>query len=163
MRLLIKNLAFTILVPGTVASYLPYSIGSRDVALTSLGPRRLILAAPALVAGAAIYLWCLWDFATAGRGTPAPIDPPTRLVVRGPYRYVRNPMYIGVLTVIAGWAALFRSAALLGYAAAVACVFHLVVLLIEEPQLRRRFGAEYDAYCDHVRRWLPGRPFRHAG
>ena len=160
MLLFVKNLAFTILVPGTVAFYLPYAIGTRAHALSPIGPGRLLLAAPLLLIGTAIYLWCLWDFATTGRGTPAPIDPPKELVVRGLYRTVRNPMYVGVLLVIAGWLALFRVWALLAYAAVVWLFFEGFVMLVEEPALRRRFGAAYDAYRRKVRRWWPGRPRR---
>ena len=163
MLLFVKNLAFTVLVPGTVGCYLPYSIGSRGTelgALSVLGPGRLMLAAPAFLVGTVVYLWCLWDFAVTGRGTPAPIDPPQQLVVRGLYRSVRNPMYFGVLTVLAGWVLLFRSRAVLEYALAVAAMFHLVVVFVEEPQLRRPFGPAYEADCRRVRRWLPGAPVR---
>lgn len=158
MLLFVKNLVFTVLVPGTVAFYVPYAIGTRALAPSSIGPVRWLLAAPLLLIGTAIYLWCVWDFATAGRGTPAPIDPPKQLVVRGLYRTVRNPMYVGVLLVIAGWLTLFRSLALLEYAAVVGLFFHGFVILVEEPVLRRRFGAAYDAYRRKVRRWWPGRP-----
>jgi len=158
--LLVKNALFTILVPGTVAFYLPYAIGTRVHTLSSVGPARLLAAAPLLLTGIAIYLWCLWDFATAGRGTPAPIDPPKELVVRGLYRTVRNPMYVGVLLVIAGWLALLPSRALFAYAAVVGAFFHGFVILVEEPMLRRRFGAAYDTYSRKVRRWWPGRPRR---
>jgi protein-S-isoprenylcysteine O-methyltransferase Ste14 len=156
MLLFAKNLLFTVLVPGTVAFYLPYSIGSRHAG--SPEPSALLLAGPLLVAGAAIYLWCLWDFAMTGRGTPAPIDPPTRLVVRGLYRYVRNPMYVGVLTAITGWLVVFRQPAVLAYGLVVATIVGLFVRLVEEPQLRRRFGESYVEYCRHVPRWLPRVP-----
>jgi hypothetical protein len=125
--LLLKNLLFTILVPGTVAFYLPHAIGTRGSALSGVGPGRWLIAAPLLLIGTAIYLWCLWDFATAGRGTPAPIDPPKELVVRGLYRTVRNPMYVGVLTAIT--AAPFRSWTPLGYAIAVGSSMGFVVLV----------------------------------
>ncbi|MGH9932165.1 MAG: methyltransferase family protein [Pyrinomonadaceae bacterium] len=96
-----------------------------------------------------------WDFARFGRGTPAPIDAPKRLIVRGLYRYTRNPMYVGVLTVIVAWALSFRMAALLVYGLAVAACFHLFIILYEERRLRRDFGIEYEEYCARVRRWLP--------
>lgn len=152
---LLKNLLFTVLVPGTVAGWLPYFwiLGGRLPRLTPWAAAGLPLAA----AGLAIYLWCLWDFAVTGRGTPAPIDPPKVLVVRGLYRYVRNPMYLGVLAVIAGWAVTFQSQALVMYCGAVALFFHSAVLLVEEPMLRRMFGAAYDNYCAAVSRWLPRR------
>jgi protein-S-isoprenylcysteine O-methyltransferase Ste14 len=79
-------------------------------------------------------------------------------VVRGLYRFTRNPMYVGVLTVILGIAALHRSPAVVAYAAVVATGFHLFVRLYEEPHLRRVFGAEYEAYCARVSRWLPKPP-----
>ena len=113
------------------------------------------LALGPLVAGTSTYLWCLWDFATFGRGTPAPIDAPKRLVVRGLYRYVRNPMYIGVLLVVIGWALYFASSVLLGYTAAIGLAFHLFVALYEEPALRKAFGAEYERYSSEVNRWVP--------
>jgi len=158
--LFVKNALFTILVPGTVAFYLPYAIGTRGLALSTVGPARLMAAAPLLLIGSAVYLWCLWDFATTGRGTPAPIDPPKELVVRGLYRTVRNPMYVGVLFIIAGWLALFQSWALLAYATVVGLLFHGFVVLVEEPMLQRRYGAAYDTYRRKVRRWWPGRPRR---
>jgi protein-S-isoprenylcysteine O-methyltransferase Ste14/HD superfamily phosphohydrolase YqeK len=160
VRLFVKNLVFTLLVPGSVAFYLPYTIGARATARSAVGPGRWLLAAPLLLIGAAIYLACLWDFATAGRGTPAPSDPPKELVVRGLYRYVRNPMYLGVLVAVAGWVVLFGSAPLLAYAAIVSLLLHGFVVFVEEPGLRRRFGAAYDTYLRKVRRWLPGRARR---
>ena len=105
--------------------------------------------------GAAALLWCVWDFASFGRGTPAPIDPPKKLVVRGLYRIVRNPMYVGGLLVLLGWLALYQTLALGLYALAVALGFHLWTVFYEEPHLRRVFGAQYDGYCARVGRWLP--------
>jgi len=99
----------------------------------------------------------VWDFARFGRGTPAPIDAPKRLVTRGLYRYTRNPMYVGVLTVILGWAVLFRAWALVAYALAVWSCFHSFIILYEEPHLRAQFGKEYEEYRVRVSRWLPGR------
>ena len=161
MALLLKNLLFTVLVPGTVAVLLPWSIAG-DRAPATGWP-----AAPAvalLALGAAVYAWCVWDFASFGRGTPAPLDAPKKLVVRGLYRFSRNPMYVGVLTVILGWAAFFRAPVLVAYAALVAACFQAFVVLYEEPHLRRVFGEEYAAYSSRVGRWLslrpggPGRP-----
>lgn len=105
--------------------------------------------------GGTLYFWCLWGFAVLGRGTPAPIDPPKRLVVRGPYRHVRNPMYLCLLAVILGWSVLFKSLPLLLYALAVGAAFHLFTVLYEEPHLRKVFGAEYEDYLARVPRWLP--------
>ena len=150
--LLVKNLLFTLVVPGTVAVFVPLSIIRGRHPVSGLGfPAGIAL----LTLGAAIYTWCVWDFATFGRGTPAPIDEPKKLVVRGLYRFVRNPMYLGVLTTILGWAALYQTPALLRYAAFVALTFHLVVLLYEEPHLRQVFGADYERYRTSTGRWLP--------
>lgn len=155
MRLLAKNLLFTFVVPGTVAVYLPLSIADGRPA----GPAIAIAAAlVAFALGLAIYAWCVWDFATFGGGTPAPIDAPKKLVVRGLYRAVRNPMYVGVLCCVLGWALLYTSTALLVYALCVFLAFHAFVRLYEEPHLRREFGDEYQAYCARVGRWLPRRP-----
>ena len=153
MTLLLKNLAFTVLVPGTVAVYVPLLLaGERWRAASGAS---LWLGSTALALGAAVYAWCVLDFARVGRGTPAPIDAPRRLVARGPYRYTRNPMYLGVLTVILGWAILLRSLAVAGYGLGVWLAFHLFAVLYEEPRLRREFGAEYEAYARSVGRWLP--------
>jgi len=159
MLLLLKNLLFTFLLPGTVGVYVPLLIASsRPVASGAA----LALAVAVLLLGAAIYAWCVWDFASFGRGTPAPIDPPKKLVVRGLYRYSRNPMYVGVLTVILGWAALFRAAELLAYALVVGSCFQLFTILYEERYLAREFGSEYEEYCARVGRWLPRLPGRRA-
>src|SRR5882757_4523397 len=109
MLLLVKNVLFTILVPGTVAIFIPVRVFTHEPANASA---LSVVAGLLLFTGCSIYSWCIWDFATAGRGTPAPIDPPKALVVRGLYQYVRNPMYFGVLFVIGGWALLFQSSTL---------------------------------------------------
>ncbi len=157
MFLLIKNLLFTVFVPGIVAVYVPLRMaGFRFGPIAEWGLPQIAALLPLLL-GVAIYFWCLWDFATFGRGTPAPIDAPKRLVVRGLYRFVRNPMYVGVLLVILGWVLFFESQAILLYGVAVGLVFHLFVLLIEEPMLTSRFGDSYEAYRRQVNRWIPGR------
>jgi protein-S-isoprenylcysteine O-methyltransferase Ste14 len=95
------------------------------------------------------------DFAVTGRGTLAPIDPPRKLVRVGLYRHVRNPMYVGVVTALVGESLLFQSRALAIYAVVVWLVFHLFVVLYEEPHLRGTFGPDYDAYREAVPRWIP--------
>jgi len=107
--------------------------------------------------GAVLALWCIVTFTVIGRGTPAPFDPPRRLVVVGPYRLVRNPMYIGAGLALAGAALFYESWALLGYGAVFALVMHLFVVVYEEPTLRATFGADYVRYCERVRRWWPRR------
>lgn len=152
MTLFLKNLIFTLIAPATVAVYVPVWIArDRSSASGLLFLPGLVL----LAAGGAMYLWCVWDFATFGRGTPAPIDAPKRLVVRGLYRHVRNPMYVGVLTMILGWTLIFHAPTLLIYALCVWTVTHLFVVLYEERHLRELFGSEYEDYCRTVNRWLP--------
>lgn len=106
--------------------------------------------------GAAIALWCVFTFVFVGKGTPAPFDPPQRLVIRGPYRFVRNPMYIGAGLGLVGPALFYESISMAIYAACFLLAAHLFVIAYEEPALRRRFGSDYEAYCGAVRRWLPG-------
>ena len=115
------------------------------------------LAALPSVLGFAVALRCVWDFGWTGRGTPAPVAPPQRLVVVGFYRYVRNPMYLGFAT---GWIGLWiifghAHPAAIAAAVAVALGIHLFVLFYEEPTLRAKFGADYDEYCRNVNRWWP--------
>jgi protein-S-isoprenylcysteine O-methyltransferase Ste14 len=150
--ILLKNLIFTLVVPGTVGVYVPLLIAREQAPVSG---SRFAIALALLAAGGALYAWCAWNFAVVGRGTPAPIDAPKKLVRHGPYRYVRNPMYLAVLAVILGWAVLFESTAVLGYALGVGLSCHLFVVLYEEPHLRRVFGAEYENYCLRVGRWLP--------
>jgi protein-S-isoprenylcysteine O-methyltransferase Ste14 len=106
--------------------------------------------------GAVLYLWCAYEFTFLGKGTPAPIDAPIFLVKAGPYRWVRNPMYLAVLSMVIGQAVLFRSFLLVGYALLVWGVVHLFVVFVEEPSLRHQFGESYESYQLTVPRWLPG-------
>ena len=152
MMLFLKNLLFTLVVPGTVAVYVPLLMAQNRPSPS--GPL-FAIALAVLALGGAIYAWCVWDFAAFGRGTPAALDAPKRLVVRGLYRYTRNPMYVGVLTVILGWAVLFQTAALVLYALIVGACFHLFIVLYEERHLQKEFGGEYDDYRSRVGRWLP--------
>jgi protein-S-isoprenylcysteine O-methyltransferase Ste14 len=115
------------------------------------------LAAVPSVLGFCVALRCIWDFGRTGRGTPAPIAPPQKLVVVGFYRYVRNPMYVGFF---AGWVGLWiifgraSLAAIVG-AALVVLGVDLFVRFYEEPALREKFGPSYADFCDHVSRWVP--------
>jgi len=109
------------------------------------------------VVGGALAAWCIVTFAVVGRGTPAPFDPPRKLVVRGPYRYVRNPMYLGAVLVLCGAALFHRSSLLFGYAGVFLLVSHVFVVTYEEPTLARLFGGDYEAYRARVGRWLPRR------
>jgi protein-S-isoprenylcysteine O-methyltransferase Ste14 len=136
----------TVVVPGLVA----WRNGS------DLAAWQLALLGVALIAlGLALVAWTIALFALVGRGTLAPWDPSSRLVVVGPYRHVRNPMISGVLAILLGEAALFASVPLLLWFAAVFAVNAIYFPLVEEPGLRKRFGEEYDAYRANVPRWLP--------
>ncbi len=105
--------------------------------------------------GAALVVWCLVTFAFVGKGTAAPFDPPRQLVVAGPYRWVRNPIYIGAAVAMLGAALFFGSGALVLYAVVVLVVTHLLVIFYEEPHLRRVFGQPYEDYLHRVHRWIP--------
>lgn len=155
LSLILRNVAFTIVVPGLGGAYVPWLI------VTSEGSTP----APAgwagsvvIAAGLALYAWCVWNFAAVGGGTPGPWDAPRRVVATGPYRWVRNPIYLGMLLVVSGEAWLFLSPWLLAYAAAMAIVSHLFVIGYEERTLQRRFGPAYLDYRRAVPRWLPRRP-----
>lgn len=152
--LALKSVLFVLLLPGTVAGYVPYRI-LRSASRLHTPPLTAssLCAALLLMLGLGVLLRCVWDFAAAGRGTLAPVDPPRHLVVCGLYRFTRNPMYNGVLASLVAEAWLFRCVGLLGYAVFVLAGFHLVVVLYEERALERRFGAAYQAYRRAVPRW----------
>ena len=157
MKLFMKVALFTVVMPGTFAGLLPFLI-VRDRA--AAGGVALGLACGLFAFGLVVYLRSAWDFAAFGRGTPAPIDAPKRLVTRGFYRYTRNPMYVASLTVVMGWATLFGAAVLVGYGIVLFAVFSLFIRLYEEPRLAREFGEEYAEYVSQVGRWLPRRSDR---
>jgi protein-S-isoprenylcysteine O-methyltransferase Ste14 len=142
-----------VLLPGTVAVVLPAFL----VRLTgaNVQPVTGILGAGLVAAGLALVVWTVTLFVKVGRGTLAPWDPTSRLVVRGPYRYVRNPMITGVGAILAGQALFFRSWAIAIELVLFALVNAIYFPLIEEPGLSRRFGAEYEEYRARVPRWLP--------
>jgi protein-S-isoprenylcysteine O-methyltransferase Ste14 len=155
VSLALRNLLFTVIMPGTVAVYLPWLI------LNASGATPEPTGWPAAVLiglGVALYLWCLWLFATLGRGTPGPWDAPRRVIDVGPYRLVRNPMYLAVFLVVTGEALLFVSVPLLVYLGVVAVIVQLFVVGYEEPTLTERFGDEYIAYLRRVPRWIPRPP-----
>jgi protein-S-isoprenylcysteine O-methyltransferase Ste14 len=157
MSLWLRNILFTVVVPGLGGVLIPWWILAHSHA--TLDPAAWYAVA-VIVLGAALYFWCLWAFAIVGRGTPGPWDPPRRFVAAGPYRWVRNPMYIAALLVVVGEAWLFRSLPLLTYAGAAAIIFHLFVIGYEEPTLGRRFGKTYAEYRRTVPRWLTWPPRR---
>jgi protein-S-isoprenylcysteine O-methyltransferase Ste14 len=128
--------------------------GSRGVALE---PRPGFAAIALMALGAIVMIACVWNFAWTGRGTPAPWDPPRRLVIRGLYRWVRNPMYVGMGAFLIGEALLLPAIrnAMLIVAAGAWILVTVFIVVYEEPTLRRLFGSEYEEYCRNVRRWIP--------
>lgn len=114
----------------------------------------------AIAGGAVLVAWCQWAFILRGRGTPAPFDAPRLVVAAGPYRLVRNPMYLGGFLVLAGFGLVERSGAIVIFSALWLLVVHLAVVGLEEPDLRRKFGSGYEDYRRTVPRWLPRRPRR---
>jgi protein-S-isoprenylcysteine O-methyltransferase Ste14 len=142
-----------VLLPGTVAVVIPALILSFEG--VNVRPATAVLGACAIAAGLGLVAWTIALFVRLGRGTLAPWDPTSRLVVQGPYSYVRNPMITGVGTILAGEAIFFRSWGIAIQLAVFAVVNAIYFPLVEEPGLRRRFGAEYEEYCARVPRWLP--------
>src|SRR5688500_11247150 len=152
----LRTLLFTLLVPGTVLGVIPFLLFRSTGPQVDLGNIHF-LGIVLIVPGLAIIIWCFIDFIRRGRGTPAPYDPPRRLVVAGMYRHVRNPQYIGVVLVALGEAIFAGSLILLGYAAVLAMGYHAFVRFYEEPTLKKLFGDEYVRYTRAVPRWLPKR------
>jgi protein-S-isoprenylcysteine O-methyltransferase Ste14 len=148
--MLLRALAAFVVLPGMVAFVIPVWIGT-----SASGPVQYLVPASILIClGTFLLLWCVREFYVAGRGTLAPWDPPRHLVTSGPYRISRNPMYLGVDTILAGWCTLWGLRTLIIYSALFVLGFHSRVLLHEEPWARRQFGAEWDAYRARVPRWL---------
>jgi protein-S-isoprenylcysteine O-methyltransferase Ste14 len=147
--LFLRALFAFLALPGMVAFVLPALLVPRNAArtfhLTGIVP---------FVAGVVVLVWCVRDFSVAGRGTLAPWDPPRRLVSVGLYRFSRNPMYVGVVLILIGWTAGFRTPALAVYTIVIPVLFHLRVLLHEEPWLARTFPEEWSAYKSSVPRWI---------
>jgi protein-S-isoprenylcysteine O-methyltransferase Ste14 len=162
--LLARALTYATLFIGVVLVLLPSRMlaGTGLVQPPSMGMLQIVGLLTAAV-GAALTVWCVLTFVFVGRGTPAPFDPPRRLVVRGPYRMVRNPMYIAAALLLTGAALFYGSMGLVGYAGVFLLVMHMFVISYEEPTLRETFGGEYDAYCRRVARWRPRASWTPAG
>ena len=148
-----KSLLYLIIEAGLFALYVP-------LALLRSGPRLetgviSLLALPLWLIGSLVVLWCFWDFTFKGRGTPMPIDPPRELVVTGFYRYVRNPIYVGVLAIFLGHFLWLGYWTLLIYTVLAFIGVHFFIILYEEPTLKRKFGASYEEYLKKVPRWMP--------
>ena len=147
---MLKALVAFLALPGVVAFAAPFAL----LAGRHPDPQTALYAGVLLITGGLLLLWCVREFYVAGRGTLAPWAPPQHLVVSGPYRFSRNPMYIGVTLVLTGWAVLYWSNALMIYLIVVAIAFQLRVLLGEEPALARSFGPAWESYRVRTKRWL---------
>jgi protein-S-isoprenylcysteine O-methyltransferase Ste14 len=152
MSLFPRALAAFLALPGVLAGPVPVLILGGNLQRAPDAAAGFAL----LGAGLGLLLWCVLDFYVSGRGTLAPWDPPRHLVIVGLYRIVRNPMYVAVLAIVAGWGVAFRSPPIGVYLLVLAAGFHLRVVLGEEPWLRRRYGAEWERYSGSVPRWIPG-------
>jgi protein-S-isoprenylcysteine O-methyltransferase Ste14 len=157
----IKTLLWSFFVPGAITVLVPYLLLSSqfDSFRFNISGFRFFGLIPILI-GVMIYIWCAWYFTFIGKGTPAPFDPPKELVIKGPYQYVRNPMYVFVALTLIGEAIFFQTTILVLFAVLAVIIFHLWVVLYEEPTLKQRFGWAYERYCESVRRWLPRKPDR---
>jgi protein-S-isoprenylcysteine O-methyltransferase Ste14 len=156
MLVLIRAVAYATLFAALVLVFLPARVLSRSgvIAPETIGLRQ-IAGIIVVAVGAALAVWCVLTFVFVGRGTPAPFDPPRRLVVEGPYRFVRNPMYSAAGLALGGVALFYQSWVLLAYVGLFWFATHLIVYWYEEPTLRRTFGKEYETYCGRVPRWWP--------
>jgi protein-S-isoprenylcysteine O-methyltransferase Ste14 len=149
----LRHLLSVLLLPFTVAVVVPYVLLGREIGNSSVIAQASGLLAIAI--GLALVVRTIAFFASLGRGTLAPWDPPQRLVIRGVYQHVRNPMISGVLLILIGESLLFASSAVGTWAAAVFAINATYIPLIEEPGLQHRFGHEYEEYKRHVPRWIP--------
>ena len=149
-------MVFLFIAPGTVAGLVPWWISRWRVhaSLVHL-PLLRVVGGLLIVAGVIVLLDSFARFALQGVGTPAPVFPPRHLVVSGLYRYVRNPMYVAMVSAIVGQGLLFGDPRLLAYGALIWLIFHVFVVAYEEPKLRATFGSEYNSFCAQVPRWLP--------
>jgi protein-S-isoprenylcysteine O-methyltransferase Ste14 len=152
---IIGSLVFLVVAPGLVAGFVPWIISRWQVREFPGDAVFRPLGLALITVGALVLLEAFARFALEGFGTPAPVYPTDRLITRGAYRFVRNPMYLAVEALILGQAALFGVFDLVIYAAMIAVAFHLFVVWVEEPTLRRHFPADYRRYSANVHRWLP--------
>ena len=157
MLVLVRAVTYATLFIGLLLIYVPARLLSWSgiVGPSAIGTPQVVAMITGS-AGAALALWCIFTFAAFGRGTPAPFDPPRRLVIKGPYRFVRNPMYFGAGLTLASAAFFYESLSLLAYTIVFFLAAHIFIVWYEEPTLRQTFGPEYDDYCRQVRRWWPG-------
>ncbi len=154
LSLILRNIFFTLLQPGLVTVLVPWLLVD-TIADAALHPTRPGLFGLAMItAGWAVLLACIWQFASAGKGTLSPLDPTKNLVATGLYKYSRNPMYVAVTTILTGEVLVTESADLLVYTIAVFVAFNLFIDFHEEPRMKRDFGDAYIEYMKRVQRWI---------
>jgi len=155
-QLPLRTALFTLLVSVPVTFIIPYLMAYKSwLPLPVKYSDWQWLGFLMMVAGLIMYILCVHRFGEEGQGTPAPIDPPRKLVIHGPYRFVRNPMYIAALCESGGITVQFASGSALIYTVCLWLAFHLFVTLYEEPHLKKVFGTDYEQYLKDVPRWLP--------
>ena len=153
-----RALLWAVILPGIVAFYVPWRYFGLASLTINAGEPVQLLGLLMLIPGAVLLMLCIYEFARWGRGTLSPLDPPRVLVVRGLYRWVRNPMYLSVALIVFGEVLLARSTALLVYWAMWFLAVNIFVIAYEEPALARQFGPSYEAYVKTVGRWIPRLP-----
>jgi protein-S-isoprenylcysteine O-methyltransferase Ste14 len=156
MLALVRSIVYAALFISVVLVFIPEQILivtgiTRPEVMGPIQTSGLVL----VVLGGVLALWCILTLALVGKGTPAPFDPPRKLVAAGPYRWIRNPMYVGAGTALCGAALFYQSAALVAFAAGFLVAAHVFVVFYEEPTLERTFGARYADYRNAVPRWVP--------
>ena len=155
VSLLFRNLIFTLLAPGVVAGLIPYLLVKDDIEnIKGSWASNEVIGIIVFLLGLVILLHCIYLFAVVGKGTLLPIDPTKRLVTVGLYNYSRNPMYLGVITILIGEGVFTWSYSLWIYTFIVFFFFNIFIFIIEEPRLRTDFGEEYDGYRKKVRMWI---------
>jgi len=157
--LALRSFVFALLLPAIVVGWVPVRLFERHAVYRD-GSYDLHEIVALIVAGVGglVYVQCAWLFAVKGRGTVMPFDGPRKLVQRGPYRWVRNPMYLSLCAILAAEAAYFESWHIAVYFLCLCCAAHLIVALHDEPELSFRFGALYEDYKRTANRWLPKPP-----
>ncbi len=153
-----RSLLYAALFLGLTAFWLPLRVFERHPRWPLAWAWPQFAGAVLVAIGLVLTLACLWFFVTRGRGTPAPFDPPEKFVRRGPYKWVRNPMYLALLAAVGGEALVLWSGHILVYFVCIACFLHILVAVYEEDALRRQFGAMYEDYRREVPRWFPRKP-----
>ena len=150
----LKSILYMGSLHGFFTFYLPYRLALADKTLLDFGIIHY-LAFPLWLIGTLVIIWCSVDMVSKGRGTPAHFDPPKALIINGLYRYIRNPIYLGALLVQLGFILWFGSGIMICYFLFFVLAYYIMIVFIEEPVLKNKFGAAYDAYSKNVPRWIP--------